>query len=274
VSVAPVLITGASGRLGRAIQRVAAGDVDVVALDSSTVDITDATTLSAAVGLVGPCAIIHLASIVGGACEADPERAEAVNVDGSANVIAAAREHSVSRLVFASTSSVYGDQRRRPVSESDSTAPSGVYASTKRRAEQLLEETAGPVTVDALRVFNIYGPEMPDSLVARLQAATLDAPARLSGLDPFVRDYVHVDDVARAFLAAAGSTATGFRILNVGSGIPRSNRDLLDALPEARRSLVVVGRDIESYSCADITAIARELEWRPTVAWPPSFEQH
>jgi UDP-glucose 4-epimerase len=113
---------------------------------------------------------------------------------------------------------------------------------------------------------------MPDSLVARLQVATSDAPARLSGLDRFVRDYVHIDDVARAFLAAAESTATGFRILNVGSAIARSNRDLLDALPEARQPFVVVGPDLESYSCADTSTIVQELEWRPAVAWPPSFE--
>jgi UDP-glucose 4-epimerase len=271
VTNSPVLISGANGRLGRALQRVAAGKLEVIPLDSWALDVTDADAVNAVIGAAKPEIIIHLASAVGGACDADPVLAEAVNVNGAANVVAAARTHGVSRVVFASTSAVYGDKRRRPVFETDATAASGLYASTKLRAERVVKELSGPVAVDALRIFNIYGPEMPDSLVARLQAATPEAPAFLSGLDSFVRDYVHVDDVARAFLAAAASNADGFRVLNVGSGIPRSNRDLLDALPEERRSSVIVRPDVESYSCADITAIKRELGWQPTLTWPPVF---
>ena len=273
---APLLITGSSGRLGRALQRVGTGGWPVVGMVSPrasgagrALDITDAAATLEAIGEIRPRVIVHLASVVGAACEEDPERAEAVNVTGTANLVAAAEAHSVERIVFVSTAGVYGDSRRRRVSEQDEPAPTGVYATTKLRAEQVLADAAGSVSADVLRVFNIYGPEMQDSLVTRLLTATADAPVRLAGLDGFVRDYVHVDDVARAVLAAADSTAPGFRVLNVGSGVPRSNRDLLDSLPVQAGASVTIGPEVDSYSCADITAITRELSWRPIETWPP-----
>lgn len=276
MTVSPVLITGSGGRLGRALRRVGSDLVPIVGLASSrgpselrTLDITDAAATEAAIGEIRPRVIIHLASIVGSACEADPARAEAVNVGGTASVAAAAAAHGVERLIFVSTSAVYGDSRRHPVSESEAPAPAGVYGATKLRAEEVLTETAEAVAIDVLRVFNIYGAEMPDSLVTRLQLAKPDAPVHLSGVDGFVRDYVHIDDVARAVFAATDSSARGFRVLNVGTGIPRTNRELLDALPESVRAAVVIGPEVESYSCADITAIKRELAWRPTMPWPP-----
>ena len=268
----PVLVTGSHGRLGRALHRVGASEWRLTGTTSRRapeggLDITDAGAVATAVDETRPRVIIHLASMVGGACEADPAGAEAVNVAGTTHLLAAARANGVERIVFVSTSAVYGDTRRRPVSEADETQPTSVYAATKLRAEQALADAGGPVAVDALRVFNIYGPEMPDSLVTRLQAATPE-PVRLNGLDGFVRDYVHVDDVARAILAAAASDRAGFRVLNVGSGIPRSNRDLLESLPATTRDAVVVGPEVDSYSCADITAIGRELAWRPIEPWP------
>lgn len=223
-----------------------------------------------AVGAVKPRVIIHLAGIVGAPCEADPELAEKVNVGGTANLAAAASEHGVERIVFVSTAGVYGDSRRRPVSEADAPQPTGVYSTTKLLAEAALADIFPSVGVDILRVFNIYGEGMHDSLVSRLQNASAANPVRLTGLDEFVRDYVHVDDVARALLASAVSRSREFRILNVGSGVARSNRDLLAAIPVADPAAVVVSSAVESYSCADISAIHKELSWRPSMPWPPT----
>lgn len=274
---APVLVTGSSGRLGRALQRVGAGNVNLefaggvrAAAVGRAVDVRDVASLATAIDEIRPRAIVHLASMVGPSCDADPAEANAVNVGGTANLVAAALRFGVERIVFASTAAVYGDSRRRPLTEDDAPDPKGAYAETKLRAEQLLADAADSLSSDSLRVFNIYGPEMPDSLVERLLGATVDAPVTLNGLDEFVRDYVHVDDVARAFLASADSTSAGFRVLNVGSGIPRSNRDLLEAFPEVARSAVNIGAGKESYSCADIGAIGSKLSWRPLMPWPPS----
>lgn len=273
----PIVVTGANGRLGRALRRVNGGRHLLVDWGGPSAthpyqpyDITNANAVDRALAEVRPRAVIHLASVIGAACERDPDLAEAVNVAGAAHLAAAAHDHGVERVVFASTAAVYGTRRRRPLSEQDAVEPAGVYASTKLRGERVFERASDALAVDVLRIFNVYGPEMDDSLVNRLAAAAADtAPIRLNGLDGFVRDYVHVDDVARALLAAADSTSPGLRVLNVGSGVPRSNRELLEALPAETRGTVEIGPEVDSYSCADITAITRELAWRAREPWPP-----
>lgn len=271
-----ILVTGANGRLGRALWRVDAGAHPLVGwggrrADSifPAVDVTDAAAVGRALADTRPRVVIHLASTIGADCEWNPTRATAVNEEGTANLLAAAVECGVVRFVFASTAAVYGTAGRHPLSETDELAPVGVYATTKLRAEAMLEAAADRIAVDVMRVFNVYGPGMDDSLVNRLARSTAAAPAMLSGLDGFVRDYVHVDDVARALLAAADSSGTGFRVFNVGSGVPRSNRALLDALPGPVRATVDIGPEVDSYSAADIGAISRALSWTPLEPWPP-----
>jgi UDP-glucose 4-epimerase len=275
--LAPVLVTGAHGRLGRAVLRVGAGAFPLVGLGSPraggagrTLDITDAPAVLSAFDEIRPRVVIHLGSVVGAACAQDPVRAEAVNIAGTANVAAAALKHGVERIVFLSTAAVYGDFRRYPLSENDTIEPSGIYATSKLQAERVLAEVSESVAVDVLRVFNIYGPDMRDSLITRLLSRTGD-PVTVNGLDRFVRDYIHSDDVARAVLAAAQDTSPGHRIMNVGSGIPRNNRDLLESLPAERLVPVTVGPEVESYSCANIFAISEALLWQPREPWPPLY---
>ena len=274
---APTLITGANGRLGRVVQRMGVGADPTFALGSpraagsnGTLDITDASAVYAAFEHARPRVVVHLAAVVGATCTADPSFAHTVNVDGTANLISAAQAFDVERFVFLSTAAVYGDSRRHPVSENDVVQPSGPYAESKLQAESVLSMSAGTMAIDVLRVFNVFGPEMGDSLISRLLSAT-STPVSINGLDSFVRDYIHVNDVARAVGAAANSEGLGYRVLNIGSGIPRSNRDLLDSLPAASLSPVTIGPEVESYSCADITAAKESLGWRPIEPWPPQL---
>jgi UDP-glucose 4-epimerase len=271
----PILITGANGRIGRRLQRIAREQATVVPYagphavgDQKALDLADELAVRAVLRAVRPRAVIHLASVVGAACEADPSRAELINVEATVALASAAREVGVERFVLASTAAIYGDARRRAMAESDSPQALGVYATTKLHAEEALVAFAGDMAVDCLRIFNVYGPGMDDSLIARLERARPESPAQLNGLDDFVRDYVHVDDVARALFAASqAGGAAGYRILNVGSGVPRSNRALRDALPVDARRCVIIGPEVESYSCADISLIRRELSWSPAVPW-------
>jgi len=269
----PILVTGAAGRLGHAVARLADGPTPLIGVagplaDAAvrSLDVADAAAVMTVVGQIRPRAIIHLAAMVGGACSADPDRAAAVNVQGTANVAAAARAHGVERIVFLSTAAIYGDQRHRPVAEDDPVDPAGAYATTKLEAERMLAESGVPA--DALRVFNIYGPGMRDSLINRLISGGDEAVA-LNGLDGFARDYIHVDDVGRAVLAAVDATTAGMRVLNIGSGIARSNRDLLASLPADRLAPVTIGPEVDSYSCADITRARDELAWSAEEPWPP-----
>lgn len=267
-----LLVTGAGGGIGRRLRaRLEADGSDasyLVGPRSSVpsddpavdvVDITDTTALRAAVERRMPAAIIHLAAITGAACDSDPERAVAVNVDAVRSLAEIARGAGVARMVLASTSAVYGDHYASPIAEDGPLELGSRYAETKRGAELAMAagaETPGGVEAIALRIFNVYGPGMTGSLANRLVASTGSTPVVLAGLDTFVRDYVHIDDVVDALLRAAATPGlTAWSVVNVGTGRPTSNRQLVAALEPVE---VVEGEARASYSCADVAA-ARDL---------------
>lgn len=273
-----LLVTGAGGAIGRRLRaRLEADGVDasyllsprsVASSDDPAVDvaeITDAGQLAAIVEKRRPSAIIHLAAVTGSACDSDPQRAVAVNVEAVRSLTGIARTSGVSRFVLASTSAVYGDQYETPITEAGPLALASRYAQSKRQAEVVLSEAAGEsgsFSAVALRIFNVFGPGMLDSLANRLLSSSADAPVSLAGLDTFVRDYVHVDDVVEALVRAAESPVTDpWTIINVGSGRPTSNRDLVAALEPVS---YLTGEPRASYSCADVTAARRILGFTPS----------
>lgn len=275
----PLLVTGASGDIGTALRElIERSGRDAVYLVSPakasvtdgrkvrSLDIADRDALRAVVADVAPDAIIHLASLVGGACAADPARARAVNVEAVRTLAAAAAEAGVRRVVLASTAGVYGDQFDAPVSERDITPAPSIYARTKLDAENVLAEASDATFLStvALRIFNVFGPGLRNSLVTRLRESTKDAPVALSGLDTFVRDYIHVKDVADALLAAADvSLGNAAEVINVGSGVAMSNRQLVEALSKSQPVFYDVSPEIQSYSCADNSKALRLLQFSP-----------
>jgi UDP-glucose 4-epimerase len=272
----PVLVTGANGNLGRALRRVGTSQFSLIGAASPrelggglSIDVTSRQSVKMVIDAIRPRAIVHLAAVVGGMCEKEPTKAKRVNVDGTQNLVDAAIAAGVEKIVFISTAAVYGDARRVPLAEDEPPRPTSAYAMTKLEAERVLARGSEDFVVNVLRVFNVYGPGMLDSLVNRLLAASSAKPVQLMGLDGFVRDYVHVDDVARAIVRAVEAHSSGFRVFNVGSGIPRSNRDLLASFPQLPAGAVEVLPAIDSYSCADVAAISRDLGWSPQEPWPP-----
>lgn len=268
-----ILVTGAGGSIGARLRaqleqrgvpasfvlspRSAGGQRGHEAVDVA--DVTDEAAMRNVVVARAPRVIIHLASVTGADCEADAERAWAVNASAASSLARTAAENGVSRFVLASSAAVYGDARKHPVAESDSLALDSVYASTKRSAEESLEElvrVASNFSAVALRIFNVFGPGMTGSLVNRLVGASSGSPVQLAGLDTFVRDYVHVDDVAEALQKATeADLPESWAIMNIGSGTPTSNRQLVELLEPV---FFVEGTVRHSYSCADVTR-AREM---------------
>ena len=267
-----LLVTGAAGSIGQRVRRrlesdgieasylvnsVPIGWEDDPAVDA--VDITDGTRVAAVIAARRPTAIIHLAALTGGACAADPERATAVNADATRSLAESAAASGVARVVLASTSAVYGDQYVEPVHEDGVLVLGSIYAQTKRQAEVSLAEVAvaaDGLTAIALRIFNVYGPGLASSLANRLVAATPQQPVSLAGLDGFLRDYVHVDDVADALVRAAlVPLDAAWSIVNVATGTATSNRALADALAPVH---FAVGDPVLSYSCGNAQR-ARQL---------------
>ncbi|MBX9472731.1 NAD-dependent epimerase/dehydratase family protein [Microcella sp.] len=261
-----VLLTGASGRLGRAVHAALEqrDDAQIVAVVSEraaaqhpsaiALDLADHDALAALVADHRPDTVLHLGAMVGAACQADPLTAIAVNVGSTRAIADALAEHSAARIVLASTVAVYGDAGDAPFAEAAPLVGQSAYARTKRGAEEVLE--AGAVESVALRIANLWGPGFDDSLVARLQSATAGEPATVRGPAVFVRDYVHVDDVVAAVLAAATARLPQpHLVVNVGTGVATTTEHLIALLERHGPVHVEVGEGAPTWSVVDPTLL-------------------
>lgn len=278
-----ILITGAGGRLGRALRHRLEGrfGLDLTCLISPrstpssrsdiSLDVTDFVALRETIRSTAPDAIIHLAGINGAACATHPALCHKVNVTATQVLRDAAAAVGTSRIVFTSTAAVYGDHRMHPLSEDDFVDPRAPYGLSKYEAEKLFQQAhqQKSFTAISLRIFNIYGEGFTDSLIHRLQTSTRSNPAYLQGLDTFVRDYVHSHDVVEAILLALELPVTKDMTFNIGTGQPITNRQLVQSLGCIDYE---VGDAKRSYSCANIERAKKILGYKPTNFLAPSLE--
>jgi UDP-glucose 4-epimerase len=207
----------------------------------------------------------------------DPLATDTANVHGTLTVLKAAVDAGVRRVVYASSSSVYGGAERLPTPETAPTAPRSPYAVSKLTGEQycrVFSELYGLETV-SLRYFNVYGPrQRPDSAYAAVIPLFIDAlrrgePPTVHGDGRQSRDFTYVSDVVAANLAAAAARgdACGGKAYNIAAGEAHSLLDLLRILGEILgvepRPLHVDPRpgDVR-HTRADPTAAERELGFR------------
>jgi UDP-N-acetylglucosamine/UDP-N-acetyl-alpha-D-glucosaminouronate 4-epimerase len=211
----------------------------------------------------------------------NPIRNDAVNVSGTLNVLVAARDAGVRRVVFASSSSVYGEPVRFPISEAAAVDPLSPYAVSKAAGElymRMFGHSFGVETV-CLRYFNVFGPKQDPSsgysgVLARFTMQMLN------GLQPTIfgdgeqtRDFTYVEDVARANLLAccAPTEIVNQRTFNVATGRSVSLNQIYSVLGQItgypRAAVYAEGRhgDIR-HSVADISAIQETLGFHPTVS--------
>jgi UDP-glucuronate 4-epimerase len=165
-----------------------------------------------------------------------------VNVNGTLHLLHACRERGVKRIVFASSSSVYGLDSDVPFSEFDPCGhPMSPYAATKRAGELMAfnHHHLYGATVTCLRFFTVYGPrQRPDLAIhkfTRLIAA--GQPIELFGDGTTSRDYTWIDDILDGVVAAIDQQArdprTAYRIYNLGGSRPTSLRELVDRISSA-----------------------------------------
>ena len=216
----------------------------------------------------------------------DPLSSSAVNVEGTLNVLLAARDAGVRRVVFASSSSVYGDAPGMPRHESQRPAPLAPYAVSKLAAEQycMVANRVFGVEAVALRYFNVFG-EHQDPLSGYAAVIPKFIRAMLDGERPTIfgdgetsRDFTHVENIVEANLAAAAEPAAAGRVMNVAIGSSHTLNELVETL---RRLL---DSDIEPdyaptrpgdvpESLADVS-LARELiGYEPSVAFEEGLER-
>ena len=244
--------------------------------------VTDATAI--AQHFVGAAAVVHLAGLAGvrPSFEAAARYAR-VNVEGTANVLELARESGIERVLFASSSSVYGNSTPLPAREdAPAVDPESPYAATKRGAELVASaicKRAPRLRCAALRFFTVYGPRQRPEMAITLFMRSILArrPITIFGDGSMRRDFTHVDDIARGVLAALARAPIGFRAYNLGSGAPIDLAALVSLLGEAAGVTPIVERatvptgDVEA-TFADIARAREELTWSPRIALRDGLE--
>ena len=207
-----------------------------------------------------------------------PLHVNRVNVEGTLQVLEAARRHGVRRVVLAASCAAYGDEPRLPSAEDDLPAPISPYAVTKLVGElyaRVYSREMGLPAV-ALRYFNVFGPRQDPAgpyaaVVPRFIEAVLagDAPT-IFGSGEQTRDFVYVGNVVDANLLAREAPHAPGHVINVGSGTQVSLLDLVAALSQAMgRQIVPHHTEIRAGdvldSRADIRRAQELLGYTPSV---------
>jgi UDP-glucose 4-epimerase len=209
----------------------------------------------------------------------DPLTTSAVNVEGTLNVLLAARDEGIRRVVFASSSSVYGNSGSLPRIESQHPDPISPYAVSKLAAERYCVSFGRVYELEtvALRYFNVFGPNQDPSsqyaaVVPRFIAAIGDGrPVPVHGDGTQSRDFTYVANVIEANLLAADAGGINGAVLNIATGRQTSVNELVDEIGR------VLGREGEKEylpqragdvrdSWADVTAARELLGWEPRVS--------
>ncbi len=242
-------------------------------------DITDPAALSDACRDVA--GVFHLAALVSVADSVErPMENHRINATGTLNVLMAARDAGVRRVVFASTAAVYGNDPALPKREEMTPAPASPYAAAKIAGEHYLQvfHTLYRLETVALRFFNVYGPRQDprspySGVITRFLAAAREGlPIKIYGDGRQSRDFIHVRDVVQALVAAmTRSPVADGSPINIATG---RSTDLL-RLIELLASLA--GRAIEPifepprmgdvrHSVADIDRARDRLGFEPRIA--------
>ena len=249
------LITGAAGFLGAPLANslvaeghsvvglddLSTGDpkqlVDAVHLERG--DINDRPKLWSM--LQGVDCVYHLAArVIVPESVLYPREYNTVNVGGTVTLMEAMRDVGVRRVIFISSGTIYGNQRLQPVRESNRPNPRSPYAVSKLAAEYYIRTIGGLWGIETvcLRVFNAYGPGQRLPLTNApvipycLRQALDNGTIVIHGRGEQTRDYVYIDDVVEAMVAASSVPDINRMIINVGSGKETSINDLVKKVME------------------------------------------
>ena len=262
-----VLVTGSAGFIGAEIvrqlleqghgvrcldnARTCAQDVDIITGDITDPEVCHAACHGMDAALHG-AAIHHIETVASG-----PLRVLDVNVAGTLNMLRSAAACGVGRFVYLSSAKIYGEPETLPSLESDWPKPSEIYALSKVTGEHYcrLFHEREHMDIVIIRPFSVYGPRQ--SLNTGYIGMLLDAllhqkPLCFPGRADFVRDFVHVADVARLSMLAVTENLPGLTTLNSGSGMACSLAGLVEVIQNITGKPIAAG-----YSSARPETITR-----------------
>jgi len=303
-----VLITGAAGFIGSHLcERLLAGGWNVVGVDNFDdfydpgikrenikiclenpdfrlveADIRDSAAMDGAVG-DDIDVIVHLAAKAGVRPSIEQPLLYAdVNVNGTMVLLEAAKKHKIGKFVFASSSSIYGNNRKVPFSEEDNVDfPISPYAATKKACELLCHtyHHLENMSVTCLRYFTVYGPRQRPDLAIHKFAKLIEQGRAIPvyGDGSMMRDFTYIDDIIDGTTAAI-EKCNGFNIYNLGESQPITVNDLIAEIEKAlgkkavRESLPPQPGDVER-TYADVTKAEKDLDYKPSTSIRDGLEK-
>jgi UDP-glucose 4-epimerase len=281
------LVTGGAGFIGTNLVHFLVGEGhEVIVVDDLTagdasrlppavqfyaIDIRDTPALSKV--CKGVDVIVHLAALPRVQFSIDnPAASHDVNVTGTLSVLEAARQAKVGRIVYAASSSAYGDQEILPLSVDLPARPKSPYALHKYIGEEYMKLWSELFQIEtiSLRFFNVYGPYLdPDGpyalVIGRfLKLAAEKAPLTITGDGEQTRDFTHVSDVADAIYKSALREGIGKgEVLNVGAGVQTTINEVAQLIGGAVE--YVPARIEPRHTLADISETKQRLGWEPQI---------
>jgi UDP-glucose 4-epimerase len=282
-----VVVTGGGGFIGshlvdslvaqgmrvRVIDNFATGRREYLnpAAEVLTADIRDAKSLPPL--FAGADCVFHTAALPRVMVSIErPVETHLVNVVGTLNVLLAARDSGVRRVVYSGSSSVYGDQPLLPLTESMAPNPLNPYALQKLTAEEytrLFHRLFGLETL-TLRYFNVYGPRMATEgayvtvISVFMRQKRAGQPLTIHGDGAQTRDFTHVDDVVRANLMAMETPSADGRAINIGRGRNLSVNRVAELIGGPTIHLPPRPGDAR-HTLADLSQAREILGWQPEV---------
>lgn len=236
-------------------------------------DIRDHDAMDRAVA-TGVDVIVHLAARAGVRPSiAQPVLYADVNINGTMALLEAVKKYDIGRFIFASSSSVYGNNEKVPFSEEDNVDfPISPYAATKKAGELICHtyHHLYNISITCLRFFTVYGPRQRPDLAIHKFARLIeeDKPIPVFGDGSMMRDFTYIDDIIAGTVAAI-EKCDGFHIYNLGESQPIAVNDLIAEIEKALSKKAVKEHlppqpgDVER-TYADVSKAAKDLGYNPS----------
>lgn len=292
MSAETIMVTGAAGLIGRRVlEMLRAGGRRTVGVDITKkndasadiliADVADTHRLHSIVGSEQVGAIVHCGAVSGPMVMIDnPYGIVQANIVGTANVLELARIHRMRRIVFCSSNSAYGPMQERPVdapavAEDVVLRPSSVYAATKVAGELLLAAYKKQHGVDgiAIRLSWVYGPGRTTDCFIRtlIEDAQAGRTTRIAWGKNFPRQFIHVDDAARALLAALDADGAKSTVYNATGGTFLTLNEIAQLVASIHGNADIELADgsdpLDDYQHRlDISAIGQDLGFVPQIS--------
>jgi len=206
---------------------------------------------------------------------------EAVNVQGTINLLEACKDYGIKKFIFASSSSVYGDNKKVPFSEDDNVDnPISPYAATKKSGELICYtyHYLYGISILCFRLFTVYGPrQRPEMAIHKFTRHILEEkPIEVFGDGTSSRDYTYIDDIIPGIISSLDKI-NGYEIINLGNSKPINLLKLINLIEKAiNRKAVIKYADAQPgdvfTTYADIRKAKKMLKYQPEISIEEGIE--